>query len=361
MIHQTRRAFPWRLLAALLFAGCGGDAPSTPLDPGPVVDLDALFAPASEAEVAAIRADWASRDVAPRDVEVEAEEPFALGSVDATLRVLSHAIDGGRHFGAVVVPEGAEAGELPVVVYAHGGDRGVDAAVLSQLGVLLGDALAEFVWVVPSFRAETLRTAGGVWPSGGQPSPWDRDVDDALSFLNAALASTPEADPERLGVLGLSRGAGVALLMAIRDPRVDRVVEFFGPTDFFGAFVQDVVRDAIDGSLGDIPGLAVLDQRFIQPLAEGVLTPEEVRPELVRRSAVLFASSLPVVQIHHGDDDDIVDVSQAEALADALEALDRGPPDDEFYRYVGGGHDPLSLTGSVSRALAFLRVLGGPE
>lgn len=326
-----------------------------------MVDLDALFAPAREAEIQAIRADWEARDVAPRDVQVEAEEPFSLGSVDATLRVLSHAVDGFRHFGAVVVPDGAEAAGLPVVVYAHGGDRGVDAAALSQLGIVLGDVLADFVWVIPSFRAETLRTAGGVWPSGGQPSPWDRDVDDALSFLNAALASTPEADPERLGVLGLSRGAGVALLMAIRDPRVDRVVEFFGPTDFFGPYVQDVVRDAIDGSLGDIPGLSVLDQRFIQPLAEGVLTPEEVRPELVRRSAVLFAPSLPVVQIHHGVEDDIVDVSQAQALADALAALDRGPPDDEFYRYESGGHDPLSLSGSVTRAVEFLGVLTEPE
>ena len=331
------------------------------MDPGPVVDLDGLFAPPTAAEVEAVRADWASRDVTPDDVEVEREESFALGSVDATLRVLSHAIDGGRHYGAVVVPDGAEAAGLPVVVYAHGGDRGVDTAVLSQLGLVLGDALADFVWVVPSFRAETLRTSGGVWPSGGQPSPWDRDVDDALAFLNAALAMTPEADPDRLGVLGLSRGAGVALLMGIRDPRVDRVVEFFGPTDFFGPFVRGLVSDAIDGGLVSLPGLSVLDQRFIQPLAAGAVTPEEIRPELVRRSPVLFASDLPVVQIHHGAEDDVVDVSQAEALADALAVLDRGPPEDEFHRYARGGHDPLSLPGSVTRAVAFLGALVGPE
>jgi dipeptidyl aminopeptidase/acylaminoacyl peptidase len=330
------------------------------MDPGSGVDLDALFAPPTGAEIEAVRADWAVRDVTPADVNVEAEEPFALGLVGASLRVVSHAIDGGRHYGAVIVPDGAEAGSLPVVVYAHEGDQGVDTAILAQLGILLGDALADFVWVVPSFRAETLRTSGGTWRSGGLPSPWDRDVDDALSFLDAALGITPEADPERLGVLGLSRGAGVALLMGVRDERIDRIVEFFGPTDFFGPYVQEIVGEAIEGVLRDLPGLVVLDERFIQPMVEGVLTPAEVRRELVRRSAVLFASDLPVVQIHHGEGDDIVDVSQADALAAALEALDRGPPDDEFFRYESGGHNPLTLAGSVDRAIAFLGVLTEP-
>jgi len=354
-----RTAWAW-LLGGLLVAGCGDDPPSTPLDPGPTVDLEALFASPTAAEVDVVRADWATRDTDPVDAQVEGEEPFTLGSVAAKLRIVSHGIDGGRHYGAVIVPEGAEPGRLPVVVYAHEGDRGVNTSVLAQLGFVLGDALADFIWVVPSFRAETLRTGDGVWPSGGQPSPWDRDVDDALTFLGAALELTAEADPERIGVLGLSRGAGVALLMGIRDPRIDRVVEFFGPTDFFGPFVQDVVEDAIGGTLRDLPGLAVLDDRFIQPLAEGSLTVPEVRPELVRRSAVLFASDLPVLQLHHGRADDVVDASQAESLIDALEALDRGCPADEFFLYEGGGHDPLGLSGSVGRAVEFLGALTEP-
>jgi hypothetical protein len=52
---------------------------------------------------------------------------------------------------------------------------------------------------------------------------------------------------------------------------------------------------------------------------------------------------------------------QAHALRDALEALDRGPPDDEFFMYEGGRHDPLRLAGSVTRAMDFLGAFTEPE
>ena len=96
----------------------------------------------------------------------------------------------------------------------------------------------------------------------------------------------PAADAENVGVLGFSRGAGVGMLMGIRNPRIDRVVEFFGLTDFFGSFVQDIVEDALRGSLRDLPGLAFLSEMYIQPLKRGELTIPEVRSELIRRSPV---------------------------------------------------------------------------
>ena len=61
--------------------------------------------------------------------------------------------------------------------------------------------------------------------SDGNASPWDWDVDDALALLDVAISTTPEANSDRIGVLGISRGADVAMLMAIRDPRIDAVVE----------------------------------------------------------------------------------------------------------------------------------------
>ncbi len=352
---MTARARASPLLAALLLQACGesGARLGPELQP-PAPDLAALFAPARPDEIAAVRAEWAARDVAPVDVRVEASESFLLGSAPATLRVISHVIEGGRHYGAVVAPEGAADGSLPVVVYTHGGDSGVRTADLGLIALVLGGATADFVWVVPSFRAETLSTGEGSWRSGGEPSPWDRDVDDALALLGAALDLTPAADPARVGVLGFSRGAGVGLLMGIRDARIDRVVSFFGPTDFFGAYVQDVIEEAIDGELRDLPGLPALDRQFVQPFVSGTLAVEDVRPELVRRSAVLFAEDLPPVQIHHGTEDVVVDVSQADALIEALEALGRGAPEDGFHLYPGGGHDPLTLPGSVPRTLEFL-------
>ena len=345
----------------LLLLACSEDPTPGPAEPEPEADLAALFAPPTEGETDAVRAEWSVRDAEPDGVVVEHSESFTLGTVPATLRVLSHAIPGGRHYGAVVTADAAAAGSLPVVVFAHGGDRGVSTTVLAQIAFLLGDASAGFAWVVPSFRSETLTTATDTWPSGGEASPWDQDVDDALALLGAALDETPAADSGRVGVLGISRGAGVGLLMGIRDDRIDRVVEFFGPTDFFGPFIQDVIEDALGGTLRNLPGLLVLNERFIQPFATGSLSLPETRLELVRRSAVLFAADLPPLQIHHGTNDAVVEVSQAESLIEVLEAMGRGPPDDEFFVYQGGGHNPLTLMNSVDRALAFLVALAAEE
>jgi dipeptidyl aminopeptidase/acylaminoacyl peptidase len=294
-------------------------------------------------------------------VRVESTQRIMLGSTPATLRVLSHAIEGGRHYGAVITAEGAAPGSLPVMVYLHGGDGGVAVDELLLLTLAFGDAFRGFAWVLPSFRGEMLQTRGGSWRSGGAASPWDRDVDDGIALLGAALATTPAADPARVGALGFSRGGGVALLMGIRDDRVDRVVSFFGPTDFFGVDFRAAMERALEGELPPLPGLDVLEERLVEPYAAGTLALGQARLELARRSAVLFAAGLPPVQIHHGTADELVAVSQAESLIAALQRLGRGTPatPDEWYLYAGAGHDPLAMAGSVGRTTRFLAALAG--
>lgn len=339
----------------LLVAACGDDSATEPDVPEVGVDLDALFAAPSAAEILAIEDEWAARSPAAAGVQVEATSPVTIGGFDMTVRVVSHEVDGNRHYGAIVVPDGAMAGSLPVLIFSHGGDAGIDIDVtLPLLPFALGEFQDDVVLVAPSFRSEPLVFEDVTYTSEGEPSPWDRDVDDALALLEVTLESTPEANPERIAVLGFSRGSGVGLLMAERDDRIDVLVEFFGPTDFFGPFVREVVGDALRGELRDLPGLAFLDEKFIQPLAREELTIADVRPELVRRSAVLFAEQLPQLQVHHGTADAIVPVGEAERLIAVMQGLGRGEPDFEFFIYEGGGHDPLSLTGSLERAQAFL-------
>lgn len=329
--------------------------------PEPGLDLEALFLPATAAEVAAVEADWAARAPVAGGIEEELTTAGQLPGTPATVRIFSHLVDGNRHHGAVVVPEGAAVGSLPVVVFAHPGDRGIDLGDFFLAAEFLGEAVSGFAFVVPSFRSESLIVDGRRFESGGMASPWDRDVDDALALLDVVLDRVPEVDPTRVGAVGLSRGAGVALLMAARDPRIDLVVEFSGPTDFFGAFARDVVEDALEGRRRPLPGLEALDDRFIQPLGAGTLSPEAFRLELARRSVVLFADRLPPVQVHHGVQDDVVPVSQAERLVDAVEAAGGGPPEDEFHFYPGGSHDPLTLPAGFGRAADFLeRLLDDP-
>jgi acetyl esterase/lipase len=348
-------AFAVIVVASVL--GCSGSDSPTSVNRRLVagVDVGVLFAAPTAAELAAVRNDWAGRDVSVQGFRQDTAVGFLLGASPAQLRVVSHMVGGVRHYGAIASRAPAPAGSLPVLVYAHGGDSGVNVDELFLLGAGLGDAADDFVFVVPSFRSEELRLGSRRYRSEGSASPWDRDVDDALALLGAALANEPAADTARVFVAGFSRGGGVALLMAERDRRIDAVIEFFGPTDFFDGFAQTVIEEALLGRPRDLPGIRYLDSQYLQPLRRGEVTMAVARLELVRRSAVQFASQLPRLQVHHGTADPTVSVSQAQSLDRTLRAIGRTPPDYEFYLYEGGVHDALSLTGSVPRAVAFLK------
>jgi hypothetical protein len=146
----------------------------------------------------------------------------------------------------------------------------------------------------------------------------------------------------------------------VRDPRIRATVEFFGPTDFFGTFVRDVVEDALRGQLRPLPGLSHLNTTWLQPLRRGVVTYEATRLALLRRSPAWFVTRLGPVKLHHGTADDVVDVSQAQRLIDAMSGIGRGPPDFEAYLYADVGHSAFAMTGAAARVTAFLGRLRVP-
>ena len=359
------------LFLAFALAGCSGDSSTGPAEDKIVggINFTELFAPPTVAELAAVEADWAGRDVSAQDVQVVSSmrqlvRVSATRVVAVLVRVVSHTVGGVRHYGAIVsLPGVAASARLPVIVYSHDGDDGVDLDFLLNglwIGApALGDLLRKYVLVVPSFRSEPLTANLATDTSGGAPSPWDYDVDDALALINVTLQITPEADPESIGVLGFSRGASVGMLMAIRDSRIDLVIEFFGPTDFLGEFVQTLTEEALLGNPRDLPGLDYLNDTFIQPLKDSALTIPEARMELVRRSPVYFADQIPDLQVHHGTADQTVPVSEAERLISVMRNLGRGEPEFEYYVYEGGRHD-FFLPGALDRAVTFAQRLTGP-
>jgi len=344
------------LVAAALLSGCGDSStePGDHIVEG--VNLTQLFAEPTSAETEAILASWRIRNVAAQNVEVVTTSQVTIGTTQTTVTVVSHVVGGVKHYGAIMEPEGAAAASLPVLMYLHGGDSGIDIdELLPLLPVILGDMADDFVLVAPSFRSEPLVFDSDLYVSEGPPSPWDRDVDDALALLNVVFSGVaPAADPARIAVAGFSRGACVGLLMAERDPRIDMAVEFFGPTDFFGPFVQEVTEEALLGTLRDLPGLEFLNDEYIQPLKNGDLTIAEVRTQMVRRSPVYYADRLPQLQVHHGSDDETVPVGEGERLIEVMVGLGRGAPEFEGYIYEGGTHHPLTLTGSIERTQTFL-------
>gem|GEM_PF-687186 len=318
-------------------------------------ELEVLFAPATAAEIAAVRADWADRDISPAGLTIELTEAYSLFGSPATLRVVSHLVGEVRHYGAIVAPKTRRAASLPVLMYLHGGDNGVDVDDVQFLAFALGELRDSFVYVIPSYRSEPLRHGDREWTSTGPGGHWDYDVDDALALLNVALALTPQAKPEGLSLLGGSRGGGVALLAGIRDERVENIITLFGPTDFFDQWVREIVREAALGMPRELTGVAHMDSTLVQPYLGGRMELGRVRLELVRRSAVLFAEDLPAVQLHHGVVDETVSVSQAHSLIRVMEALGRQPPEFEAFIYEGAGHEVFDLNGVIPRAAKFLR------
>ncbi|GAB4317946.1 MAG: hypothetical protein Kow0074_06860 [Candidatus Zixiibacteriota bacterium] len=358
---MIRRAISVLLVASLL-CGCGDSSTAPQVDrivEG--VNITELFAPPTPAEIDAIHALWEAREITVAGFQIEATGSVDLDGTPGTVQVVSHLVDGHRHFGAIAYATNASPESRAILVYSHGGDDGENIDdVLSLLDFGFGGIPDDFIYVVPSFRSEPLRYQNVTYRSEGDPSPWDRDVDDALALVDATIANVSAADPERIGVVGFSRGACVGMLMAIRDPRIDLVVEFFGPTDFFSPFTQDVVEDALTGELRDLPGLNDLNEQLIQPLKDGALSIDEVRSAMLRRSPVYFADRLPQLQLHHGTADAVVPVTEAERLIAVMTELGRGEPEFEPYLYTNGTHNPILLPGSIGRAESFIRRLIDP-
>ena len=322
-------------------------------------DLDALFVPPTAAEIARVEAEWETRapEVSGVRVELDAEMTSLLAGT-VRVRVLSHTVGGLRHYGLLVTPPGADPspGSLPVIVYAHGGDDGVGLNDIYTI-IPFMRSVGSVAYVVPSYRSEPLRVEDRTFMSDGPPSPWDRDVDDTMSLLSVALEQAPELDGERIALLGISRGGGVSLLTGARDRRIDAVVEAAGPTDLFDGYAREIIEEALAGTVRDLPGLEYLNETIIQPWQRGELSDAEARIEMVRRSAAYFVGRLPPVQLHHGTADQVVAVSQAHRLIEAMEKAGKG--EDEFdaniYEDAGHGLLDLVLKGAATRAAEFLR------
>ena len=338
-------------LLALVLVGCDNTGSN---EEELLVDIESLFLPPTASELATIQADWAGRDVSAQGVEVLAEDVESfVGFPESRVQIVSHTVTGLSHVGAIVVPTGAQESSLPVLVYNHFGDEGVDLdATLGLISFGLTGINSDYILVVPAFRSETLTYNGQDYTAEGPQSPWDFDVDDSIALLNVALEMVPEADDSRIGVLGVSRGGGVSLLMAARDPRIDVVVEYFGPTDFLVGSAVETTEEALRGDARDLPGIDYLNNTFLFPYQQGILSLEDMRREYIRRSPVYFVDDLPLVQVHHGNQDDIVPVDHATSLEMALSASSKPASEYEVYLYPTAGHDLLQMPESFGRAIA---------
>ncbi len=344
------------LLVGLAVGSLGCDT-EDPVGSQPSFDVDALFAAPTDAERAAVEAEWAARTSIPEEIRLEQSTPLNVRGQAGTVHIYSFLIDSSRRYGAVLVPNVAEPGSTPVLLLAPPGAEGSGSPLLlDAVGSYLELGAGAFIFVMPSFRGEPFRSTTQSWVTEGPPSPWDGDVDDALALLDLVFEEVPAADPGRVAALGIGRGGTSVLMMAIRDSRIDAVVSFFGTTDFLGPFMRGVTIDALGGRIaGGVPGVFALYDLVYEPVQAGSMTVAEARHELLLRSPLHFVERLPRVQLHHGIEDPVTPVAESEAVLDALQSLGRGPEEVEahFYEGVGAQHT-AELLGAFAEAREFL-------
>ncbi|MBW1604475.1 prolyl oligopeptidase family serine peptidase [Streptomyces sp. JJ66] len=131
----------------------------------------------------------------------------------------------------------------------------------------------------------------GFWESGGEIEvAGPEDIADASKVIDWALANTA-ADPEQIGMGGISYGAGISLLTAAADPRVDAVAALSGWADLveslYSGQTQHTQATALLTGLGYLTGrpseeTAAMMERMLSGKLDGV---EEVIAWAEKRSA----------------------------------------------------------------------------
>jgi carboxymethylenebutenolidase len=118
------------------------------------------------------------------------------------------------------VPDGNEQ-RFPAVIGLHGSGGG-HASMADPAGLLAGRGFA--VYVLHYFDRTGTTEIDGLQTIFRHFPVWMKTLWDAMSFV----ARQPEVDPERIGLLGFSLGAYLALSASAIDSRIQAVVEFFG-------------------------------------------------------------------------------------------------------------------------------------
>jgi dienelactone hydrolase len=322
------------------------------------VDMSLLTAPVMRFETAQLEADWATRN----PVESGYEQITERIESDGTRRiVVAHMVDGRRHIGGIVIPPAEDFELLPVMVMCHPGAVSVNLSGRTWLQGLCSDAdvCERFLLVVPSFRGERLTLEGlGSWTSGGHPSVFDRDADDAIALLDCVLNHFSNADRRCILASGYSRGGQVAMRIAQRDSRIMGVIDFCGMADEWTVNGQGYMQEFIAGRYPE-PETWDWYYHSLWEYEHGIATVWQTRVSFLRSCIVYQADRLPKLQIHHGAEDPTVPIHEADRLVAVLETIPEA--DYEYCRYPFGGHAIQTMTGAGERVEAFIKPLLPPS
>jgi hypothetical protein len=187
------------------------------------VDFD--YTPPTSAQLQEVQTLWASRDLTAKNVSVFLPDDSNLLY---ELRIYQHVVGGRTHFGAVTIPKNSQGHRFQSCCSLPDSRRTTRPWTLDAGHRPPRRDSARPFFVVPAFRGVTLIYNGiSVSATGDFCDAYDGATDDAIALLNVVEADVPQADFSRVMARGGSRGGNIALLLAVRDPRVTVAIRRF--------------------------------------------------------------------------------------------------------------------------------------
>jgi len=151
------------------------------------------------------------------------------------------------------------------------------------------------------------------------------DVDAVTDFVVANTNGLAPVDGERIGLMGHSRGGGIAILHADQRPDIGSLVTWSSVDTFLGRFGEEQIREWKDRGY-----VEVINSRTGQPMRLNRVLYDDARKNRDRLDIIAAARRLTVPwMILHAEDDASVAMAAARRLADAQ-------PDATLLTVTGG-------------------------
>ena len=226
----------------------------------------------------------------------------------------------------VDIRTGARGGEArPVVVICHGFKGFKDWGMFPKVAERL--ALAGFTAVTFNFSGSGVGPAGDVVD---EPERWFRQtLSGDLADIETVISHVLRDGPSWVGLLGHSRGGGIAIVQAARDARVKALVTWASVAGFQRYSAEELARWRREGRI------EVVNTRTGQVLPMGLELLQDLERNASGTLNVLAAARRVAVPwlIVHGSADESVPGEEAAQLAVAS-----GSARTELFNVKGAGH-----------------------
>ena len=306
--------------------GCVGyeNAVDYPVNNDPGIPISELLRSPVKEEIAVIRDEWKNRDFTPQDIHTEYAERTGNGD---SIKVISHYINGLKHYGLIRIPAGLKTQSAPILLVLHGGGSSIDVLETDLLYRIASgscrDVLSDYIVIAPSFRGDIVRGENFCFRSEGYTGDvWAGAAEDAAFFLEAVKKLYKKDEGSRTLAMGISRGATVALILSGLTDKITHVIAISTHTNFLN---EDVFRNEAVG------------RDFAKVFFTPRDSPENVRKKILTSSPMYFAEHIPSFEIHQGTTDHLTTVRHARALELRLKEL-KSDSTARFYFYDGKGH-----------------------